>query len=494
MRVALGGIVHESNTFCPTPTDLAAFSSGRLLRGEAIRGAFRDAHHEVGGFLAGAGDQGLEVTLTLFAGANPAGVVPAETFEPLCAELCDGLAAAEADGIYLALHGAMVSESHGDAEGEVIARVRQRVGPDVPIVVTLDWHANISARMCAASDALVVYRTYPHLDQRQRGLEAADLLARTLRGEVHPVQALGAPPLILNLKAQETGREPMRQVMELAAAMTGRPGVLCANVAGGFPYADIPDMGTTAVVVTDGDQALADACARELAAALWDIRVAGRLALPPADEAVEQAMASAERPVVLVDYGDNVGGGSSANGPLLLRELLGRGAQGAVVTFWAPEAMASCAEEGIGAEVTVTVGGPVDDGQGPPLTVTGRVKGLFDGRYTEPEPRHGGARFLNQGPTAVLELAGDNLVVLTAHRASPNSLWQLRSLGIEPTRRKIVVVKAAIAYKAAYESIAGRIIEVDTPGYTAVDPTRFTHHHRRRPMHPFEDETEFDGR
>jgi len=168
------------------------------------------------------------------------------------------------------------------------------------------------------------------------------------------------------------------------------------------------------------------------------------------------------------------------------RELLAQGASGSVVTLWAPPAVQQCAAAGVGATVRLAVGGTTDDGQGPPLDVTGRVRGLFDGHYEEPEPRHGGGRYLQQGLTAVVELADDNLLVLTTLRPSPNSLNQLRSVGLEPTRRRICVCKGAIAYKAAYEPIAGRIIEVDTPGYTAVNPARFEYHRRRQPMLPFE--------
>lgn len=486
MRVACGGLVHESNTFCPTPTDMRRFQDRHLLREQALVTAFREAHHELGGFVGAAEAHGLTLLPTLFAGADPAGTVTADAFNALAGELIDRLAAAAPDGVYLALHGAMVAEGAPDAEGELLARVRERLGA-VPLVASCDWHANVSERMAANCDALVVYQTYPHLDQRQRGELAAHLLADAVAGRTRPVTAVCRPPLILNLIAQETGVEPMAGVLQQARAIAQRSGILAVSLAGGFPYADIEAMGTTATVVADGDAALAERTARELGEALWAIRDAGAPRLPDAAEAVRLALSDGPTPVVLVDFGDNVGGGSAADGPLLLRDLLSQGATGAVVTLHAPEAVQHCAEDGVGAEVSLVVGGTCPDGQGPPVSITGRVRSLHRGDYVEPAPRHGGARFLDQGLTAVVALPGDNQVVLTTLRVSPNSLNQLRSLGIEPTEQRVLVVKAAIAYKAAYAEIAGRVIEVDTPGYTAVDPRRFEYRHRRRPMLPFED-------
>jgi microcystin degradation protein MlrC len=188
--------------------------------------------------------------------------------------------------------------------------------------------------------------------------------------------------------------------------------------------------------------------------------------------------------VVLVDTGDNVGGGSAADGTVLLQELLRQGATEAVVCLFAPEEVRACAAAGVGAEVPLTVGGKVDRLHGDPVSVTGRVRLLHDGTYVEPEVRHGGKRINHMGPTALLEVPGRNLLVLTSQRHPPFSLGALTCLGIRPERQRILVVKAAIAYKAAYAPVAGTVIEVDTPGLTAVNPERFTYRHVRRPLYP----------
>jgi microcystin degradation protein MlrC len=341
--------------------------------------------------------------------------------------------------------------------------------------------------MAEQATALVVYKTYPHVDQRERGVQAAGITARTVRGEVRPTQALAQPPLIVPIRDQETGVEPMASILQQARALEQEDGILAASVAGGFAYADVPEMGTSVVVVTDGDPARAQAEADRLSARIWEVRDQFKVDLPDAAMAVAQAVLSSRTPVILVDFGDNVGGGSAGDGTFLLREILAQGVSGAVVVLAAPGEVSLCVAAGVRNEVELVVGGQIDNHHGAPVAVRGRVRTLHDGLYTETEPRHGGVRFHDQGVTAVVEIQGPNTLVLTSRRMPPFSLEQLRSVGIQPERERIIVVKAAIAYKAAYAPIAGTIIEVDTPGLTACNPARFTYHRIRRPLFPLDE-------
>jgi microcystin degradation protein MlrC len=477
--------MHESNTFSSKPTDLPAF---QIQRGDELVNWWRGTHHEVGGFIEGASRFGYELYPTLMAGATPAGTVTAAAFETLTGELIDRLTSAPAlDGLLLALHGAMVSEEYPDGDGEVARRVREALGSAFPIVITHDHHANIAQQLVDACTALIIYKTNPHLDQRERGLQAGELIPRIIKGEVKPTQALAKPAMLLNIVHQNTNAEPMRGIMDAVRMLEQQPGVLAASVAAGYQYADVYEMGPSAVVVTDNDPDLARREAQRLSDMLWNLR--DRLAFnrPDAAEAVRQAKASEQTPVVLVEMGDNIGGGSAGDSTFILSELLRQQAKGWVVVLADPEAVQACARAGIGFTLTLQVGGKTDNLHGDPVEVTGRVKCLHDGQYEETEPRHGGRRYHDQGLTAVLELANRqspiaNRLVLTTHREVPFSLHQLLSVGIQPQRQKILVVKAAIAYRAAYEPIAGRIIEVDTPGLTAVNPARFTYRHVRRPL------------
>jgi microcystin degradation protein MlrC len=486
MRVAIGGIMHESNSFSPAPTDLQAFS---VQRGQDILAWWRESYHEVGGFIEGSDQYGYEVFPTLMAHATPSGKVTAETFETLVGELLERLKnAPPLDGLLLALHGAMVSEIYPDGDGEIVRRVRETLGDGFPIVVTHDYHANISEQVVKHSTALVVYKTNPHVDQRERGLQAAGILARTMRGEVRPVQALCKPPMLYNIIHHNTSAEPMRSIMQAGRDLEHQPGILAASVAAGYQYADVYEMGPSAVVVTDGDADLAQHEAQRLSDLLWNARDRLAFRLPDAAEAVRLAMESRQTPVVLVETGDNIGGGSSGDSTFILAELLRQKAEGWVVVLADPQAVQACIRAGIGASVTLPVGGKRDRLHGETLIVHGRVKSLHDGKYVETEPRHGGQRYRDQGLTAVLEIQPSlpelsSLLVLTTQREPPTSLHQLLSLGIDPQRQQILVVKAAIAFRAAYEPIAGRIIEVDTPGLTAVNPARFTYQQVRRPLH-----------
>lgn len=486
MRIAIGGILHESNTFADKPTGLEEFRI-RCHHGEEILTWWRGTHHEMAGFIEGAERFGFTPYPTLMTGATPGGTVTAEAFETLTGELIAALRAAPPlDGMLLAVHGAMVSEAYPDADGEIIRRVREVLGPNLPLIVTHDFHVNVSAQMVEHATATIVYKTNPHVDQKQRGCQAAELIARTVRGEVRPVQRMAKPPMIWNILHQYTRAEPLRSIMEDAASLEGERGVLVTSVAAGYPYADVNEMGPTVIVVTDGDPELAQSEAGRLALRLWKCRDRIKIELPDAAEAVARAIRSTHPPAVIVEMGDNIGGGSPGDSTAILAELVRQGAQGAVSVIYDPEAALACAAAGIDAEVSLSVGGKTDRMHGDPVAIQGRVRSLHDGRFFEPEPRHGGQTRWEQGLTAVVELPTQSLVVLNSRRTAPMSIHQLTSLGILPERQRILVVKAAIAYRAAYEPIAGEIIEADTPGVTAVNPARFTYQHIRRPMWPLD--------
>jgi microcystin degradation protein MlrC len=486
MRIAVAGFMHESNTFNPIRADRAAFAAQSLAFGPTLLDEWRDAHHEMGGFIEAAGALGFELLPILMAWATPSGPVADAVFDEVTKRLIADLQRHKPDGLLLALHGAMVADSHLDADGETLTRLRQALGPDFPIVVTLDLHGNISPRLTEQRQASIAYRTNPHVDQRDCGRRAASLLARTVRGEVRPCQALAKPPLIVNIMVHDTSQEPLKSFMDEARALERQPGILAVSLLPGFPYADVPQMGPSIIVVSDGEPALARREAERLAGHLWDARERLAAKLPDAATAVGRALRAERRPVVLVDTGDNVGGGSAGDGTIVLAEMLGQEASDGVVCLYAPAEVQQCLAAGVGRDVTLTVGGKVDRLHGDPVTVTGRVRLIHDGTYIEPEVRHGGKRVNHMGLTALVEIAGQNLLVLNSLRHPPFSLGQLTCLGIRPERQRLLVVKAAIAYKAAYAPIAGTIIEVDTPGLTAVNPERFAYRHLRRPMYPLD--------
>jgi microcystin degradation protein MlrC len=486
MRIALAGFMHESNTFNRIRADQAAFAAQSLVYGSMLLDEWRDAHHEMGGFIEAAQSEGFEPLPLAMAWATPSGPVTRDIFEEVLARIIEGLRLQKADGMLLALHGAMVSDDYLDADGEIVRRLRLATGPAFPIVVTLDLHGNISPRLVENCNAAIAYRTCPHVDQRECGRRAASLLVRIVRGEVRPRQALAKPPVIVNIMVHDTSQQPLKVFMDAARALEQQPGIISVSLLPGFAYADVPQMGPSVIVVVDGDALRAQNEADRLADQLWQARASLTAKLPDAAEAVRLALRTERRPVILVDTGDNVGGGSAGDGTIILAEMLRQGVTDGVVSLFAPEEARLCAAAGVGKEVQLVVGGKVDRLHGGPVVVTGQVRVLHDGTYVEPEVRHGGKRINHMGLTALVEIEGRNLLVLNSQRHPPFSLGQITCLGIQPQQQRLLVVKAAIAYKAAYTPVAGSILEVDTPGLTAVDPERFEYKHIRRPIFPLD--------
>jgi microcystin degradation protein MlrC len=330
------------------------------------------------------------------------------------------------------------------------------------------------------------YKTYPHVDMEARGREAAARLADVVAGRLRPTVAYRQPPLLPPIAGQLTTRGPMRRLYDLADAMEQRPGVVSVSVFAGFPLADIHDAGLSVYVVTDADQALADALADELAAAAWAMRRDFLHTALPVRAAVARALALDGRPVVLADIADNTGGGAAGDTTEILRELLRVGARPATVAcLWDPGAARACAEAGAGATVTLPVGGKVDPAHGAPVTVTGRVRTLSDGRFVYKGPMLRGVEG-RLGLTAVLDV-NDLKIVLISHRRQTLDPEMIRAVGIDPLAERLLVVKSSVHYRAAFEPIARAILEVDAPGLSSSSLGRFAFTRVRRPIFPLDD-------
>jgi microcystin degradation protein MlrC len=489
MRVGIIALLQESNTFLAGRTTLADFERDVLCEGEEIRRRFADAHHEVGGFFhtLDAAD-GFEAVPIFAARAVPGGVIAAGAFDELMLRMHAALdRAGPLDGVLVAPHGATVAENAPDADGEWLSEVRERVGPDVPIIGTLDLHANLSPKMVAACDALIAYQTNPHLDQRYRGTVAARLMMDTLRGELRPVMAVAFPPLAVNIERQATAEPhwyglgmPLNGLFRMTA-----PVLRSVSLVHGFPYADVPEMCASVIAVADGDRTVADSVVWYLAQRWWDLRreFVGRLI--GAREAVDRA-AGLDGPVCLLDMGDNVGGGSPGDGTVLAHELHRRRLGTACVVLADPEAQRAARAAGVGSRVRLRAGGKTDALHGPPIEAEFTVRALSDGTFAEPDPRHGGFTRFDHGPTAVVETDTGLTLVLTTNRVPPFSLNQLTSCGLDPAQFRVLVAKGVHAPVAAYSPVCKHLIRVDTPDVTSADLSRFTYRYRRRPMFPFE--------
>lgn len=480
--IGVGGISHESNSFSLQKTDFDAFGVN-LEMPEADRKArffaLENAKTVSSGYIAGAKAHGIALYPALLAGARPDGPVTDDAFNKLVGAMIDQLKAGpKLDGILLNLHGAMVVESHFSGDEEIVRRVRKAFGPAMPIIVNLDFHANITPELVELSDVVIVYKENPHVDTYDRGVQAVDIMAKIVRGEVKPIQFLVKPSMVYNIVFQHTFSEPLLPITSESKELEHQSGILAVSVVGGYQYADVPWMGPAVIVVTDNDPKLAEKEANRLADMLWDSREKTRLSLPNPAQAVKMAMDHQGRPVVLIDQGDNIGGGSTGDSTFLLEELINQGAEGFVVVIYDEQGYEVAENAGVGNDFSFDVGGKMDNQHGRPVSITGQVRSLHVGQYLETEVRHGGGRYWNMGKTAVIQLEGStldepNLVLVTNRPSSPNSAHQLISNGVYVERQKIIVVKGAIAPKAAYEPIASVMISVDSPGATAVNPIYF---------------------
>lgn len=466
-------------------------------------------------------EAGWELAALMAARATPSGLVEAGAYAAIRRELLEQLQAAlPVDGVLLALHGAMGAEGVPDCEGDLLAAVRELVGPGVPVMATLDLHANVTAAMVQAATALIGYRTYPHVDQYERGQEAARLLARTLAGEVEPVMVRVAPPALLTSMNMRTESGPMAELVVLAEAAAAEPGLLSASVFGGYPYADFPEVGATAVAVADGSREAAERTARELARAIWERRRDFAADLLGPEEAVVAAQrllaeggsgqvpgggpAPAQAggadpppgrragPVALVDVTDNPASGGTGDTTGLLAAMVAAGLENAAFgTLWDPESVARCAAAGVGAEVELELGGKSNPEFGGPVPVRARVRTLADGRFRNKGPMNRGVE-VQMGLTAVVQVGGLQ-VVLTEHPVAPIDPESFRRVGIDPAGLAVLGIKAKNHFRAAYGPFLSEVILVHAPGLATLDLTILPYRHLRRPVWPLDPELTWDG-
>ncbi len=487
MRIVAAELSHETNTFSNVPTDLAAFERAGIHRGDQIARHLAGTATPFAGFIDAATNHQFELIPILSVWATPSGMVTGDALGTLLDEIIAGIQANKpVNGVLLGLHGAMVSELDPDGDGYILERVRNAVGPEVPIVATLDLHANISQRMIDHADVLVGFDTYPHIDQRDRGREAADLLVRMIRHEINPTAALAKPPMLPTSQNMPTGRDPMKSIIARAHEMEARPDVLNVTVAGGFPPADVAEAGFSVIVTTNDDAHSADSLADDLAHFAWDRREGFLGGVASWEEAIRALQTIEKGPLVLVDIGDNPWTGGPGDSSELLRFMLGQDVRNAALALIKdPESVAQCIEAGVGQEVRLHLGGKTDTLHGEPLLVTGYVRMLSDGSFINAGPMHAGVR-VNLGRTVVLVVNGIEVLV-TEHAETPIDLNIFRSHGIEPTRRRVIALKGKGHFRASFEPIAERVVLVEGPGITGADLSRLEFRHVRRPMWPLDD-------
>jgi len=491
MRIAFGGISHETSSFSKVPTTRSDFETGfGIYRGPEIIRRFTQTNICAGGFIEGIGSLGWELVPLLWGFAYPSGLIVREDYESLKEEFLKLLQQAEAeggpvDGVLLDLHGAMVVVGIDDGDGDFVEAVRRAIGTDRPIVVTFDLHGNHTQRRVDAATAIIGFDTYPHIDMAERGREAAQLIARTIRGEVQPVMALRQLPMFWNSPTQITDHPPMNEVMQRVHALETRPGILSVTLSTGFPWADVPDAGCSVIVVADGNPALAASTAEELASWVWDNRE--RWYCPP--KSVLSAIRDGEQfsrfPIILADQADNTGGGAPGDSTEILRTFIEQKLIDAVVLYIVDPEVAQLAHQaGVGQPITVSVGGKSDPIQGPPVVMHAEVMAISNGDFTYDGPMYAGLTG-NMGVSAWLKQDGVSVVVVTAAE-QPLGPAFAKTLGIDCPSMKYIAVKSSVHFRSGFERFAGSIFSVDAAATHTHDFRQLAYQKRTRAVFPVE--------
>ena len=488
MRIALGVLSHEANCFSPRATDWPDFETRRLVRGAEVLAGWQSLRNEEAGAMSVLSQvPTCEVVPTLCARGQPGGAVLREVFSALLQEHLDRLKASlPLDGVLLVLHGAMMADGEPDATGEFLSRVRGIVGSDVPVVGTLDLHANVSERMVHAATALVGYQTAPHVDMYQTGQKAARMLLDTLSGAVSPTMALVRLPMILPPENSTHNWGPLAAVINKALGLERDGSILHGSVYPVQPWLDTEDVASSVLVVTDDAPDEAHGHAQALAEAFWARREWFVSDLVPSEEAVQQALERDSGTIIFCDSADSTSSGSTGDSTAILsavKDALPL-AEAALLNVVDPEAVAIAVEAGVGAEVTMEVGGHRAPQFSSPVTFTGRVRIISDGEFRFKGPGNRGVTY-RMGRTVVLVHGGIHLVVMerTVSQWDPQLY---RSLGEEPTDARIVQIKSPMAFRAAYEGLADDVFIIDAPGAASPKLSALAWQRIRRPIYPLD--------
>lgn len=490
-RILFGSFFHETHTFLEETTTWADFA---VTRDADILDKVGDAS-PTDGFLTTARELGLTVVPTVDARVFPSGMVEDAALETFWQEFESRARPALAQGIdaiYLVLHGAMVTTSLTDPEGELLERIRGLPGAaDLPIFGVFDLHANLTEQQCRLVNGLVAYRENPHTDARDAAVRATHLLDRALREGTSPRMTLCRLPILWAPPGTGTATDPMRALRQAMVEIeTANPAVWAGNVVSGFSFADTPDTGVSLSLIHTGGVETVQADLLRLARLAWEIREKGAVDYPSVDEVLRNLPEQVDGPIILVEPSDNIGGGAPGDGTGVLRGLLEHQTEKALVAINDPVAVQGLFGAQVGNEVTLSIGGKGSKLDAGPVEISVTLVSRSDGDFQLEDPNSHLASMsglsIAMGPTAVVR-SGGVTILLTSRKTPPFDLGQFRSQGIEPTEFEVIGVKAAVAHRRAYDPIMGATFFVDTPGPCRSDLTAFPWQHLRRPVWPLDD-------
>lgn len=489
-RVLTGLFGHESNAFSKLPTSLGNFQNYLLAFGDDVPAAIKGAQIEPTGVEQAAEEYGWDLIRSIVAWATPSGPVARDAWDRARTAILDAAGSGNIDGVLLNLHGAMATVDHDDAEGVLLADLRDVIGPDIPVAITLDLHANVTDLMTRHADIICAYRTYPHIDQVATSLRAAAVLDRTMKGEVSPTVVTVRRDTIDGLDdGRTTTDNPMTELLGRAEKLENEDdGVLLVSIHAGFTPADLAEAGPTVSVTGDGDDPRFKAIADQYMDYAWDTRHFDSntyLSVAETIAEINRLLPTVDGPIVVADFSDNPGSGAYGDSTFLLRGLLDADIKNACFgTICDPEAAAALIEAGEGATTTVSLGGKTDPTFGPPIEVTGTVTKITDGTYLALGPRWRGVTH-HLGPTAILTVGGMEIVV-ASNRLQLTEVEAFTHAGIDPREREVVVVKSMQHFRAAFEPLAGAVVICDAGALASKDISKLPFTKLRRPIYPLD--------
>jgi microcystin degradation protein MlrC len=485
-RVGVGGIVHETNTYAVESFGLTGLDAFAQVGGEDILRVHRGTRTCIGGMIDAAADLGAELVPLWWSTAQPSGTVAADAYRTMRTSLLESITAAgPLDALALDLHGGGVTQEAEDLEGDLGRAVRLLVGPDLPVVVTLDLHGNISDTMAEVFDVMIGYHLYPHTDQWERGDEAVRLLPGLLDGSLRPRTHIEHLPILLPTSTTDPGH-PAATMNELCQQLEAEPGVVDCTVFHGFPFTDVPEVGVHVVVTTDSDLDLAQRTAQVVGGWIWESKEQFRVENPTPDQAVRTALKMTGQPIVINETNDNPGGGSPGDGTQLLQALIDQGAGNAVFGFLCdPESAAACHQAGVGQVVHLRLGAKHDTLHGETIETDAYVKSLTDGRFTLRAMAEGSRVSLGRCAHIVLGGRHGGIEVIVAERRAQtfdDAIFRLH--GIDVGEYKIVALKSSNHFRAGFRDIAAAIVTSDAPGLTTTRVEVFDRHRSARALWP----------
>lgn len=489
-RFLIAMMKHETNTFSPVVTNLQRFRSWGLYEDEAVVAAYRGTNHPTAAYIDLAEAMNAEIVSPVAAEAMPGGYVQKEAYQYLTGRILDAIRSkGPFDAILLDLHGAMVPEGMDEGgEGPLLAAIR-KLAPKTPIGVTFDMHGNMTQETMDNADVVLCYKHYPHTDMAAVGRTTADIIRRMILGEVKPVISWGQAGILAQTLRMGTADEPMKTAQAMTRKAEKQKGILAASVFGGFPMADIPDAGLSVVIVADDDRKKADKVRDTILSYCREQKQEWIYNHENLPDAVRRAAGANNFPVILLDHADNVGSGGTSDSMMVIKEVLRQKLDGvAVATVYDPDAVKAMAAAGIGATVTLDLGGKSDmpsiGHKAEPLRLTGKVKRLSDGEWIVRGPMYTGSK-VTSGPTAVFETGGMQIVVTSLHH-EPWDIGIFTHIGIDPQHCRYLLLKSRIHYRAGFEPIGKMTVTLDGIGVTTSDNRLLKFTKLKRPIYPLD--------